>query len=63
MPESTVNEVLEFQWTVSDYITAVLAAGCEVEAVEEFGADSDGAWEMTPVGQLPRVLLAVGRKG
>jgi hypothetical protein len=34
-----------------------------VEAVEEFGADSDGAWEMTPVGQLPRVLLAVGRKG
>jgi 2-polyprenyl-3-methyl-5-hydroxy-6-metoxy-1,4-benzoquinol methylase len=52
----------EFQWTVSDYITAVLAAGCEVEAVEEFGAGSDGAWEVPPVGRLPRVLLVAGRK-
>jgi 2-polyprenyl-3-methyl-5-hydroxy-6-metoxy-1,4-benzoquinol methylase len=53
----------EFQWTVGDYINAVIAAGCEVLAVEEFGAGSDGAWEVPPVGRLPRVLLAVGRKG
>jgi ubiquinone/menaquinone biosynthesis C-methylase UbiE len=52
----------EFQWTVSDYINAVLAAGCAVEAVEEFGTGSDGAWETAPVRQLPRVLLVVGRK-
>jgi SAM-dependent methyltransferase len=52
----------EFQWTVSDYINAVLVAGCEIEAVEEFGAGSDGAWEVPPVEQLPRVLLVAGRK-
>lgn len=52
----------EFQWTVGDYINAVIAAGCEIEAVEEFGTGSDGAWEVPPVGRLPRVLLVVGRK-
>jgi SAM-dependent methyltransferase len=52
----------EFQWTVGDYISAVLAAGCEVLTVEEFGVGSDGAWEVPPVGRLPRVLLVVGRK-
>jgi SAM-dependent methyltransferase len=52
----------EFQWTVSDYLGAVLAAGCEVEAGEEFGAGADGDWEVPPVGRLPRVLLVVGRK-
>jgi SAM-dependent methyltransferase len=52
----------EFQWTVGDYVKAVIAAGCEIEAVEEFGTGSDGAWEVPPVGRLPRVLLVVGRK-
>jgi len=52
----------EFQWTVGDYISAVLTAGCEIEAVEEFGTGSDGAWELPPVIALPRVLLVVGRK-
>ena len=52
----------EFQWTVGDYINTVIAAGCEIEAVEEFGTGSDGAWEVPPVCRLPRVLLVVGRK-
>lgn len=52
----------EFQWTVSDYIGAVLATGCELLAVEEFGSGSDGDWEVAPVAGLPRVLLVVGRK-
>ena len=52
----------EFQWTVGDYVTAVLDAGCELLAVEEFGSGSDGDWEVPPVGGLPRVLLVVGRK-
>lgn len=52
----------EFQWTVGDYVNAVIAAGCEVEAVEEFGTGSDGEWEVPPVGKLPRVLLVVGQK-
>ncbi|MHC5036964.1 MAG: class I SAM-dependent methyltransferase, partial [Planctomycetota bacterium] len=37
----------EFHWTVSDYITAVLEAGCTVLAVEEFGTGSMG-WEIAP---------------
>jgi ubiquinone/menaquinone biosynthesis C-methylase UbiE len=52
----------EFQWTVGDYVKAVIAAGCEIEAVEEFGTGSDGAWEVPPVDRLPRVLLVVGMK-
>lgn len=52
----------EFRWTMGDYIGAVLAAGCELLAVEEFGCGSDGDWEVPPVGGLPRVLLVVGRK-
>ena len=52
----------EFQWTVGDYISAVLDAGYELLAVEEFGSGSDGKWEVPPVSGLPRVLLVVGRK-
>jgi len=52
----------EFQWTVGDYVTAVMDAGCELLAVEEFGGGSDGDWELAPVAGLPRVLLVVGRK-
>lgn len=52
----------EFQWTVGDYVTAVIDAGCELLAVEEFGSGADGDWEVPPVGGLPRVLLVVGRK-
>ena len=55
-------EKVWFQWTMGDYINAVLAAGCEIEGVEEFGTGSDGAWEVPPVGRLPRVLLVVGRR-
>ena len=60
--EGPGGQTHEFQWTVGDYIDAVLAAGCEVETVEEFGTGSDGAWEVPPVGRLPRVLLVVGKK-
>ena len=58
----TSVDIAENQWTVSDYIGAVLAAGCEVLALEEFGTGLDGEWEVPPVGRLPRVLLVVGRK-
>jgi SAM-dependent methyltransferase len=52
----------EFQWTVNDYVTSVMGAGCELLTVEEFGSGSDGDWELAPVAGLPRVLLVVGRK-
>jgi ubiquinone/menaquinone biosynthesis C-methylase UbiE len=57
-----VGKQYEFQWTVGDYITAVMEAGCELVAVEEFGSHSDGDWEIPPLTALPRVLLIVGRK-
>ena len=60
--ENAGGKQYEFQWTVSDYVTAVMDAGCELLAVEEFGSGSDGDWEVPPVGGLPRVLLVVGRK-
>ena len=52
----------EFHWTVAEYIGAVLAAGCTVEAVEEFGDASEG-WEVAPLAGLPQVLLIAARKG
>lgn len=52
----------EFHWTISQYIMAVLNAGCELLAVEEFG-DGPEAHEQGPsLAGLPRCLLIVGRK-
>jgi len=60
--EGSAGTKYEYQWTVSDYIGAVMHSGCELLAVEEFGSESDGEWEIPPVTGLPRVLLVVGRK-
>ena len=60
--ESAAGKQNEFQWTVGDYITTVMEAGCELLTVEEFGSGSDGGWEVPPVTGLPRILLVVGRK-
>lgn len=51
----------EFHWTVSDYVNALLAAGCELAAMEEWG-DGSQNWELAPVGGLPEWLLIVSRK-
>ena len=52
----------EFHWTVSDFATAMLDAGCELLAVHEIG-DGRQAWELASLeGRLPEWLLLVGRK-
>lgn len=51
----------EYYWTISDLITAMLQAGCELIACEEYGEGAED-WEKAPLGGLPRVLLLVGRK-
>lgn len=54
-------EQFEFHWTVTDYITAILAAGCQLIHAEEFG-DTCGEWEGAPMAGLPGSLLLVGRR-
>jgi len=51
----------EHYWTVSDYVMAVLEAGCELLACEEYGDEAED-WERAPLAGLPRVLLLVGRR-
>ena len=51
----------EFRWTVSDYVSALMDAGCELAAIDEFG-DEFQRWENAPMDGLPYYLLMVGRK-
>ncbi len=51
----------EFHWTVSDYINAVLKAGCRVLEVGEFGEDV-ADWEGAPLHGLPEYFLIIARK-
>ena len=51
----------EFRWTVSDYVSSLIGAGCELVAMDEFG-DERQRWEYAPVEGLPYSLLLVGRK-
>lgn len=54
-------EQFEFNWTVADYVSALLVAGCEIIHVEEFGDMKEG-WETAPLAGLPATLLLVGRR-
>jgi SAM-dependent methyltransferase len=60
-PQPGEHMTYEFNWTIGDYIDAVMATGCELQAVEEFG-DKSEAWECSPLQGLPRVLLIVTLK-
>jgi SAM-dependent methyltransferase len=51
----------EFHWTVADYVSAILGAGCALVHAEEFGDTSD-RWEGAPLDGLPKFLLLVGRR-
>ena len=51
----------EFNWTVADYVTALMGGGCNLVAMDEFG-DRPERWELAPTGGLPNSLLLVGRK-
>ncbi len=54
-------EQFQFRWTVADYITAILASGCQLVHAEEFGNAVD-EWEVAPMTGLPLALLLVGRR-
>jgi SAM-dependent methyltransferase len=54
-------EQFEFHWTVADYITAILASGCQLVHAEEF-CDACETWEGAPMAGLPESLLLVGRR-
>ena len=51
----------EFNWTVSDYVMAMLDAGFELVHCDEFGEGRQD-WEGAPLEGLPESLLLVGRK-
>ncbi len=51
----------EFHWTVSDYVAAVMDAGCELLALRELG-DQPQSWETPPLAGLPEDLVLVSRK-
>lgn len=52
-----------FHWTVSDYVMAMLNAGCKLEVLEEIGDQlQNWEWETAPVRGLPECLLMVGKK-
>ncbi len=51
----------EYNWTVADFTSALLNAGCELIALEEIGADAE-EWERAPLTGLPQSLLVVGSK-
>ena len=53
----------EYHWTVSEYLAAVMSAGCELLSLDEFG-DAPDCWEAGPsLSGLPLNLLIVSRKG
>jgi SAM-dependent methyltransferase len=54
-------EQFEFHRTVADYISAILASGCRLLHIEEFG-DAREKWETAPVAGLPAILFLVGRR-
>jgi SAM-dependent methyltransferase len=60
-PQPGELEQFEFHWTVADYLTAILASGCQLIHAEEFGDTCEG-WEGAPMAGLPGSLLLVARR-
>lgn len=60
-PKQGTFKSYEFHWTVSDFINAVLNAGCRLLEVHEFG-ESVADWEGAPLHGLPEFLMIVARK-
>ncbi len=50
----------EYHWTISDFMQAILGAGCRIEHVDEMGTHV-GDWE-APVQGMPECLLIVAQK-
>ena len=51
----------EFHWTISDFLAAVMGAGCELVTLMELG-NARQSWETPDLTGLPEHLLIVGNK-
>jgi SAM-dependent methyltransferase len=51
----------EFNWTLADYVNAVMKTDSEILAFEEYGDDPEG-FETAPMGGLPNHFLLLARK-
>ena len=51
----------EHHWTIADYLNAVIASGCRIVCVDEFG-EHVAEWEGAPMQGLPEFLLIVAQK-
>ena len=51
----------EFHWTISDRITALLKANCDLLTVHELG-EKHADWKQKPVAALPEDLLLIASK-
>ena len=60
-PRPGTMKSYEFHWTVSDYINAVIKAGCRILETSEFG-ESVADWEGAPLHGLPECFLIIARK-
>lgn len=60
-PKEGALPSFEFHWRVSDFVEAILQAGCRLIRMDEMG-EHVGEWEGAPLQGLPEYLLLVGRK-
>ncbi|MCP4640532.1 MAG: class I SAM-dependent methyltransferase [bacterium] len=60
-PEPGDLKSYEFHWTISDYLSAVMATECALIEVDEYGEEV-GDWEVAPMQGLPEFLLIMARK-
>ena len=60
-PEPGTLKSYEFHWTITDYINAVLNAGCQVLQTDETGEEA-ADWEDAPLQGLPEFFLIIARK-
>ena len=54
-------ESFEFHWTISDFLNAVIATGCKILEVDEYG-EHVGDWEGAPLKGLPENILIIAEK-
>jgi len=60
-PEKGGYQSFEFHWTIGDFCTAILKAGCSIEELYEYGEGYED-WEVAPFKGLPEILTIVAKK-
>ncbi|MFC1735539.1 class I SAM-dependent methyltransferase [Candidatus Hydrogenedentota bacterium] len=60
-PKPGAMKSYEFHWTISDFINAVLKAGCRILEIDEFN-DEVSNWECAAMKGLPECFVIFARK-